>query len=67
MADTQKKLLLDAQTLLTNVAQILDVVKGEWGPAWSAWDQEQRDGITNWLKASYDDPDLVPYKPQVQP
>jgi len=35
--------------LLTNVAQILDVVKGEWGEAWSDWDQEQRDRITTCL------------------
>jgi hypothetical protein len=32
--------------LLTNIAQILDVVKREWGESWSEWDQEQRDGIT---------------------
>jgi hypothetical protein len=37
--------------LLTNVAQILDVVKGEWGETWSDWDQEQRDRITACLLA----------------
>jgi hypothetical protein len=35
--------------LLTNLAQILDVVKQEWGESWSAWDQEQRDKITQFL------------------
>ena len=35
--------------LLTNIAQILDVVKGEWAESWSAWDQEQRDAITRYL------------------
>ena len=42
-----------AADLLCNVAQILDVIKGEWGEAWSAWDQEQRDGITAFLKFYY--------------
>ena len=35
--------------LLTNIAQILDVVKQEWAESWSAWDQEQRDAITKFL------------------
>lgn len=43
-----------AANLLTNIACILDVVKQEWGEAWSQWDQEQRDGITAWLKEFYD-------------
>lgn len=35
--------------LLTNLAQILDVVKGEWAEEWSVWDQAQRDEITLFL------------------
>jgi len=41
-------------SLLCNLAQILDVVKQEWAKSWSAWDQEQRDGITSELKAYYE-------------
>jgi hypothetical protein len=37
--------------LLTNVCQILDTVKGEWGDAWSEWDQHQRDACGKWLMA----------------
>ena len=32
--------------VLTGCAQILDVVKIEWGTSWSEWDQSIRDGIT---------------------
>lgn len=39
--------------LLTNIAQILDVVKIEWAESWSDWDQAQRDGITAWLTEYY--------------
>ncbi|MER9662326.1 hypothetical protein [Mesorhizobium sp. M0159] len=41
----------DVANLLTNCAQILDVVKGEWSKdgSWSAWDQSVRDGITSTL------------------
>lgn len=38
--------------LLCNLAQLLDVVRIEWGDAWSLWDQEQRDHITR-LMAEY--------------
>lgn len=41
-------------TLLTNICQILDVVKGEWGEAWSEWDQQQRDAASAWLKEYYE-------------
>jgi hypothetical protein len=37
--------------LLCNIAQILDVVKQEWGESWSAWDQEQREEITRVMLA----------------
>jgi hypothetical protein len=40
--------------LVCNVAQILDVVKREWGESWSAWDQEQRDKITELLMGTKD-------------
>src|SRR5579872_5986020 len=49
-------LLQDAQeaaAILTNCAQILDVVKPEWKESWSEWDQATRDGITNWLTNHY--------------
>ena len=36
--------------LLADIAQILDVVKGEWGPSWSDWDQGVRDRITATLR-----------------
>lgn len=57
MTDGVKGLPAEAQgsdqtaNLLTNLAQILDVVKIEWGEAWSEWDQAQRDGITKYLLA----------------
>lgn len=38
------------RNLLTNVAQILDTVKQEWGASWSTWDQEQRDAITEFFR-----------------
>jgi hypothetical protein len=43
--------LTEAADLLTNLTQILDVVKREWtaGGQWSDWDQQQRDKITDWL------------------
>jgi hypothetical protein len=40
--------------LLNCLAQILDVVKGEWGESWSEFDQEQRDKISKWLKSFYE-------------
>lgn len=36
---------------LCNCAQILDVVKIEWGESWSVWDQSVRDDITACLRA----------------
>lgn len=36
---------------LCNCAQILDVVKIEWGESWSDWDQSVRDDITACLRA----------------
>ena len=42
-----------AADLLCNIAQILDVVKTEWTTEWSTWDQDQRDGITAFLKFYY--------------
>jgi len=42
-----------AADLFTNIAQILDVVKQEWAESWSAWDQEQRDGISRILNFHY--------------
>lgn len=43
----------EAIRTLTNCAQIIDVVKGEWGKAgaWSAWDQSVRDDISKTLAA----------------
>lgn len=40
----------EVETLLINVAQILDVVKTEWAESWSPFDQEQRDHITKLLR-----------------
>jgi len=45
---------IDLAQLLTDCACILDVVKGEWGEAWSEWDQGVRDRITKQLVAIYD-------------
>lgn len=47
------ELLTPITNLLTNIAQILDVVKQEWGEAWSSWDQEQRDAISTMLYTLY--------------
>ena len=52
-ADPESTLRDSAAHLLTNLAQILDVVKGEWKESWSDWDQQQRDGITQWLTRYY--------------
>ncbi len=41
--------------VLCGAAQILDVVKQEWGKSWSDWDQQIRDGITEQLKRIYAD------------
>jgi hypothetical protein len=41
---------IETADILTNVCQIIDVVKIEWGEAWSAWDQAVRDSISLWLK-----------------
>jgi len=51
--DALKQALTGCADLLTNIAQILDVIKQEWGYAWSAWDQGQRDEITRWLTAHH--------------
>lgn len=41
--------------LLTNLAQIIDVVRAEWMQSgdWSEWDQEQRDALGQWLRDYY--------------
>lgn len=43
---------VDEQNLLTDLAQIIDVVKREWEPggSWSEWDQSVRDRITKRLR-----------------
>jgi hypothetical protein len=43
--------MIDAEVanLLTNVCQILNVVKAEWGESWSFWDEEQREHIIRLL------------------
>jgi hypothetical protein len=43
----------DTATIMTNIAEILDVCKREWGESWSVWDQEQRDAISRWLTIFY--------------
>lgn len=45
-----------AAQIMTNVAQILDVVKIEWAAEgqWSEWDQGVRDSISAWLRDEYD-------------
>ena len=53
--ESLKAKVISAADLLTNLSQIIDVVKGEWAESWSQWDQEQRDAITAWLKAYYDE------------
>jgi len=44
---------LKACAFITNVCQILDVVKIEWAEAWSDWEQSVRDAATTWLKQYY--------------
>lgn len=46
-------LLREAASVLTNVCQILDAVKQEWGAekCWSSWDQSVRDAATEWLRS----------------
>lgn len=43
-----------AAGIMTDVAQILDVVRREWSEVgqWSDWDQSVRDKITTWLTAN---------------
>lgn len=36
----------DLNEVLVGCAQLLDTIKGEWGEAWSEWDQSVRNGIT---------------------
>lgn len=43
----------DARQIMTDAAQILDVVKGEWGSSWSGFDQGVRDRISTWLADHY--------------
>jgi hypothetical protein len=43
----------DIVNLLTDIAQILDVVKCEWAEAWTEFDQSCRDRITAYLRAFY--------------
>lgn len=45
----------EAIRTLTNCAQIIDVVKGEWekAGAWSTWDQSVRDDVSKTLAALY--------------
>jgi len=47
--------IIACQRTLTNVCQIIDVVKIEWSAenAWSEWDQSVRDDITACLSALY--------------
>ena len=40
----------EVANILTNVCQIIDMVKQEWGDEWSDWDQSVRDEISQWLK-----------------
>ena len=49
--DTKELRIKSAANLITNVAQILNVVQSEWGAEgqWSEWDQGVRDSITAWL------------------
>lgn len=35
-----------AANVACNASQLLDVVKAEWGTAWSPWDQEIRDSLS---------------------
>lgn len=41
--------LIDEESLLINLAQLLDSKKIE-GCSWSEWDQQQRDGISQRLR-----------------
>jgi len=50
-ADIVDPISCEVEALLSNIAQILDVVKTEWGKSWSEFDQEQRDHITRLLAA----------------
>ena len=43
-----------AAQIMTDAAQILDVIKGEWGESWSDWDQGVRDRISTWLREHYE-------------
>lgn len=46
--------IYQAAGIMTDVCQILNVVKGEWEAegCWSEWDQSVRDRITAWLLAN---------------
>jgi hypothetical protein len=39
----------DLNEVLVGAANLLDVIKTEWGEAWSEWDQSVRNGITRAL------------------
>jgi len=49
--DRLRALARNMADTLCNCAQILDVVKIEWGESWSVWDQWVRDDITKSLRA----------------
>ena len=48
--DHSKNREVIAAGIMTDCAQILDVVKREWGASWTGWDQGVRDRITTWLQ-----------------
>jgi len=51
--DRAVRALPKAADILTNCCMLLDVIKIEWGEAWSDWDQSVRDAASAWLKEFY--------------
>ena len=51
--DYSKNREVIAAGIMTDCAQILDVVKREWGSSWSGWDQDVCDRMTAWLQEHY--------------
>lgn len=51
---------IEVGDILVGCANLLDTIKGEWGEAWSEWDQSMRDGITKYLKLIYEQTDDAP-------
>jgi hypothetical protein len=39
--------------IIIGACTILDVIKSEWGAAWSEWDQSVRDGLSKMLATIY--------------